>query len=161
MDCTIKSIGLISDTHGLLRKEVLDILQGVDLIIHAGDIGKDGIIESLNKIAPVLAVKGNVDKHQWAEELPLSRRIELDDHRLLIIHNLNDLDYAPQDKDINVVIYGHSHKPSENVKEGVIYINPGSIGPRRFKLPISLALLTFNGKRVIIDFKYIENTNNS
>ena len=134
-------IGVISDTHGLLRPEALDQLTGVDHIIHAGDIGSPEIIPRLREIAPTTAIKGNIDTSGWAEEFPETARIELAGKTIHVVHNIADLDLAPKPEGIDIVIYGHSHKPKIETSDGILYLNPGSAGPRRFRLPITIALL--------------------
>jgi len=130
-------IGLISDTHGLLRPEALAALQGVEHIIHAGDFG-DGVLAGLGRIAPVTAIRGNNDSGPWANGIPETARLELEGVRLLVIHDLAELDSFA---DCDVVISGHSHRPEFYTEEGILYVNPGSAGPRRFKLPISVGFL--------------------
>lgn len=134
-------IGLISDTHGLLRPEAIDALQGVDRIIHAGDIGNPQILEQLGQIAPVAAVRGNNDQAGWAIALPVAETIEIDGVALYLLHDVKELDLDLKSTGIQVVISGHSHKPSIKMEDGVLFVNPGSAGPRRFKLPVSVALL--------------------
>ena len=138
------TLGVISDTHGLLRPEAVERLAGVDHIIHAGDIGSPEIIEGLRKIAPVTAIKGNIDKDSWANAYAETETITLADHSIYILHNRNELDFAPETAGIDIVICGHSHKPSVETIDGVLYLNPGSAGPRRFTLPIALATLDLN-----------------
>lgn len=138
-------IGVISDTHGLLRPQAAEALQGVELIIHAGDIGGPEILEALEQIAPVLAVRGNVDKDDWARQLPLTRVVEVGRVHLYVLHDLHLLDLDPAAAGFQAVICGHSHRPSSTRKDGVLYLNPGSAGPRRFTLPVSLALLRVSG----------------
>lgn len=137
--------GLISDTHGLLRPEALAALNGVDHIIHAGDVGRASILDALRDIAPLTVVRGNVDGGAWAEALPADVRVSLDNCNVYILHNLADLSIEPQAADIQVVIYGHTHKPAVERRAGVLYVNPGSAGPRRFALPISLGYLRISG----------------
>ena len=139
-------VGVISDTHGLVRPEALKALEGTDLIVHAGDIGKRQVLEELGKRAPVVAVRGNVDRGEWAEVLPATNTVELGDTRLYVLHNLKELELEPQAENINAVISGHSHQPAIIRKDGVLFVNPGSAGPRRFKLPISLAMLEVQEK---------------
>lgn len=134
-------IGLISDTHGLLRPGALERLQGSDLIVHAGDVGNPNILTALRALAPVVAVRGNVDNHAPLSSLPLTAIAEAGSKRIYVLHNINDLDLDPAAAGFDVVVFGHSHKPESYRKAGVIYINPGSAGPRRFRLPISLAHL--------------------
>jgi len=133
-------IGLISDTHGLLREDALTALNGSDLIIHAGDVGKAGIIERLRAIAPVVAVRGNIDQGAWASELPLTAVVEARSALIYVLHDIQQLDLDPA-ADINIVVSGHSHKPSQTERNGVMFLNPGSAGPRRFKLPVTVAQL--------------------
>ena len=133
-------IGLISDTHGLLREDALTALNRSDLIIHAGDVGKAGIIERLRAIAPVVAVRGNIDQGAWASELPLTAVVEARSALIYVLHDIQQLDLDPA-ADINIVVSGHSHKPSQTERNGVMFLNPGSAGPRRFKLPVTVARL--------------------
>lgn len=135
------TIGLISDTHGLLRPEAVRALGGVSRIIHAGDIGGAVILQQLAAIAPVEAVKGNNDTGPWAEALPNHLALELAGIRILVLHDIKEMDLDPATAGFDVVISGHSHKPSISDRNGIRYINPGSAGPRRFKLPITLGLL--------------------
>jgi putative phosphoesterase len=130
---------LISDTHALLRQEALDALAGSNLIIHAGDIGKPEIVDSLNQIAPVVAIRGNVDTAAWAKQLPTTAVADADGSLIYVLHDLNQLDLDPAAAGFEVVVSGHSHNPSRTERSGVLYINPGSAGPRRFKLPITVA----------------------
>jgi putative phosphoesterase len=132
-------IGLISDTHGLLRPEALTALEGSDLIIHAGDVGKPGIIEQLRAVAPVAAVRGNVDRGPWASQLPMTAVAEVRSVLIYVLHDIQQLDLDPAAAEFNIVVSGHSHKPSHTERSGVIYLNPGSAGPRRFELPITAA----------------------
>lgn len=141
-------IGVISDTHGLLRSEAVDALHGVDLIIHSGDIGRSFILDELGSIAPVIAVRGNMDTEGWAYELPLTDIVDLKNHTAYIIHDISRTDIDLSASFIDIVISGHSHRPSVKKKGGVFYVNPGSAGPRRFTLPVSVALLYINGKSV-------------
>lgn len=137
-------IGLISDTHGLLRPEALAALQGCARIIHAGDIGKPEVLDGLRAIAPLEAIRGNIDTADWARELPERLDLRIGSLTLHVLHDLKLLDIDPLAAGIDVVIAGHSHKPKVERRDGVLYINPGSAGPRRFSLPISLALLQLN-----------------
>ncbi len=138
-------IGVISDTHGLMRPEALRALAGSQLIIHAGDVGDPEILDALRAIAPVVAVRGNVDT---ASTLPEFDRIEQDGKSIYVLHDVNQLDLDPAAAGIDAVISGHSHKPSIRTDRGVLYLNPGSAGPRRFKLPITVARLRVRGKRL-------------
>ena len=134
-------IGVIADTHGLVRPEVIELFRGVSLIIHAGDIGSLAVLETLQEVAPVRAVGGNVDKGAWAESLPETDVVECSGCFIYLLHDLNTLDLDPATAGIQVVISGHSHRPGESRKNGVRYLNPGSAGPPRFKLPVTAALL--------------------
>lgn len=133
--------GVISDTHGLLRPEAFEHLEGVERILHAGDVGKLEVIERLNELAPVQAVRGNVDRGDWADVLPMTEAIEFGPHLLYLIHILDDIDLIPEAAEISMVIYGHTHVPKIDEKNGVTYFNPGSLGPRRFSLPVSMGRL--------------------
>jgi uncharacterized protein len=135
------TLGLISDTHGLMREEALRALQGSDLIIHAGDVGRPEILDTLRAIAPVVAVRGNIDKCPWASALPASAVAEAGDARIYVLHDVHDLDLDPSAAGFHVVVSGHSHQPGATERDGVLYINPGSAGPRRFRLPITVARL--------------------
>lgn len=135
-----RRIGFISDTHGLLRPEALDALHGVEHIIHAGDIGSPAVLEGLRALAPVTAVRGNNDTEPWARSLPLTASIEIGELVLYVIHELADLRAHPAPLDIAGVVTGHSHRPLIESREGVLFVNPGSAGPRRFKLPVSVAV---------------------
>jgi putative phosphoesterase len=141
------TIGLISDTHGIVRPQALAALQGVDLIVHAGDIGKPEVLASLAKIAPVFAIRGNNDHGPWAESLPDILRLRCGAVSLRVIHNVNEIDWSTTRRD-KAVISGHSHKPVVSEREGVLCINPGSAGPRRFKLPIAVGKLKINGVKI-------------
>ena len=134
-------IGVISDTHGLLRSEAEKALRGVDLIVHAGDVGKPEILTKLKSIAPVFAVRGNVDTESWAKELPESAVVEAEGASLYVLHNLRQLDLKPEGIGFDAVISGHTHQAEQWERNGVLYLNPGSAGPRRFRLPVTLALL--------------------
>lgn len=146
------SIGIISDTHGLLRDEAVRALQGSDLIIHAGDVGKPEILDALNSIAPVTAVRGNVDTGAWALRLPATSVVEAGSTLIYVLHNLQDLDLDPAASRFHVVVSGHSHVPSRDERHGVIYLNPGSAGPRRFSLPITLARMDLSKTPPRIEF---------
>lgn len=137
----VRTVGLISDTHGLLRPEALHALAGCELIIHAGDVGKQEILTELARIAPVIAVRGNVDTEPWARELPETAIAQAGAIQIYVLHNLQDLDLNPAAAGFHVVLSGHTHQFSQETKNGVLYINPGSAGPRRFRLPITLARL--------------------
>jgi putative phosphoesterase len=132
-------IGVISDTHGLVREEALKALKGTDVIFHGGDIGSIEVLNELTKIAPVVAVRGNCDRAAWSRELPVSRSFELGQYRFLIIHKLQDLEKPPGPLD--AVIFGHSHQAKAYVNEQILYVNPGSAGPKRFRLRVTVARL--------------------
>lgn len=134
-------IGLISDTHGLLREEALEALRGSELIVHAGDVGKPEILDALRKLAPVVAVRGNVDTQEWARTLPLTAVAVAGAVMIYVLHDVNDLDLNPKAAGFQIVVSGHSHKPGKTERDGVLYINPGSAGPRRFQLPVTVARL--------------------
>jgi putative phosphoesterase len=138
-------IGIISDTHGLLRPEACERLAGVDHIIHAGDIGRPEVIAGLRELAPTTAIRGNVDKGQWADDHPHTEWLTLGGRTLYVLHNLDELDLDPAAAGIDVVVSGHSHRPKIETIDGVLYLNPGSAGPRRFTLPIALAILELDG----------------
>jgi len=140
-------IGVISDTHGLLRPQALEALRGSDYIIHAGDVGNSEILGELQRIAPVTAVRGNVDGGAWAKRIPLTDVLEVGGVSIYVIHILQNLDLKPEAAGFAAVVYGHSHKPEQSINNGVLYFNPGSAGPQRFKLPISVGRLVIeNGK---------------
>jgi uncharacterized protein len=143
-----RRIGLISDTHGLMRPEALERLQGSDLLIHAGDIGKPEVLTALRKIAPVIAIKGNNDTGSWARKLPDTRKVAIGTLRLYVIHNLRELNFDPAARGFRVVISGHSHKPAIQTNGRVLFVNPGSAGPRRFKLPICVGRLMVQDKSI-------------
>jgi uncharacterized protein len=135
-------IGLISDTHGLLRPEAVQALSGVTQIIHAGDVGGLEVLDGLRSIAPVQAVRGNNDRDAWAmRSLPLRLSLDLAGARILVLHDLNELDDAAHTDEYQVVVAGHSHKPAVVARDGILFVNPGSAGPRRFKLPITIGYL--------------------
>jgi uncharacterized protein len=135
-------IGVISDTHGLLRPEALVALAEVEHVLHAGDVGKPEILDELRKIAPVTAIRGNVDVSGTCAELPATDVVELAGRLFYLVHSVRDLDINPVVAGVAVVVSGHSHKPSVETKRGVMYLNPGSAGPRRFQLPVTVALAT-------------------
>ena len=145
---TANLIGLISDTHGLIRPQALAALKGVDLIIHAGDIGKPEVVAALKMIAPLVAIKGNVDKGGWTKPLPETKELKIGDVWVFVIHNVNELNFNPAGRGFQVVISGHSHKPLIVRRDGVLFVNPGSAGPRRFKLPVALGKLRLDGRDV-------------
>jgi len=152
----IWTVGVISDTHGLLRPEALAALRGVDYIIHAGDIGEPAILAQLGAIAPVTAVRGNVDLEPWAQKIPVSNVLEIGNAGIYVLHNLNQLDLNPKAEGFAAVVSGHTHQPKQEMRDGVLYFNPGSAGPRRFKLPVTVGRLRIQGMRIeseVIDLK--------
>lgn len=149
---TTTRIGIISDTHGLLRPEAEKRLAGVDHIIHGGDIGRLEVLVALRRIAPVTAIKGNVDIGEWARDYADTELVQLAQRSIYVLHDLNKLDIDPVARGIDVIVSGHSHRAAIDTVDGVLYLNPGSAGPRRFKLPITLATLEVgpNGLRPVI-----------
>ncbi len=145
-------VGIISDTHGLVRPQALSVLQACNTIVHAGDIGKREVLDELREVAPVTAIRGNVDT--WATNMPDSDVVEIDGRYLYVLHNVKEIDLDPRAAGFDMVISGHSHKPEITEVEGVIYLNPGSAGPRRFSLPVTLALVTVSAKR--LDARIVE-----
>jgi uncharacterized protein len=140
-------IGVISDTHGLLRPEALAALRGSDYIIHAGDIGDPKILNRLAEIAPVTAVRGNVDQGAWAQSVPATNVLEAEGVSIYVLHNVQELDLQPEAAGFAVVVSGHSHVSKQEMKNGVLYFNPGSAGQRRFRLPVSVGRLRVGGRR--------------
>jgi uncharacterized protein len=141
-------IGVISDTHGLLRPEALAALRGSDQIIHAGDVGAPEILDELAAIGPVTAIRGNIDNGAWARRLPETEVVEVGGISIYVLHDLAQLDLKPEAAGFRVVIYGHSHVPKQEMRGGVLYFNPGSAGPRRFKLPVTVGRLILEGGSV-------------
>ncbi len=139
---------MISDTHGLLRPEAVGALRGSDYIIHAGDIGSQEIMEALSVVAPVTAVRGNIDKAAWARRLPESDVLEVGGISIYVIHDLAQLDLKPKAAGFAIVVSGHSHIPKQETRDGVLYFNPGSAGPRRFKLPVTCGKLVIKGGNI-------------
>jgi len=144
----MRRVGVISDTHGFLRPEAAAFLRGSDFVIHAGDIGHEGILKELTFVAPTTAVRGNNDKGRWADSLAITEVLQVEEVLIYIIHNIAELDLDPVAAGFQVVVSGHSHKPSVAEKGGVLYVNPGSAGPRRFQLPVAVAELVVNGTSV-------------
>jgi uncharacterized protein len=142
-------IGIISDTHGLLRPEAINQLAGTDHIIHAGDIGAPEVIEGLRKIAPTTAIRGNIDAGEWAKDYPDTELVVLGGRVLYVLHNLKGIELDPAASGIEIVVSGHSHRPNIMTKDSVLYVKPGSAGPRRFKLPIALAFLTLTDRTIL------------
>ena len=141
-------IGIISDTHGLLRPEALSALRGAEHIVHAGDIGAPEILDQLSGIAPLTAVRGNVDKSRWARELRETEAVEIGGVTIYVLHDLAQLDLKPEAAGFHAVISGHSHVPKQETRNGVLYFNPGSAGPRRFKLPVTVGRLVIEAHRL-------------
>ena len=151
-----RNIGVISDTHGLLRNEALQALSGSDLIIHAGDVGDSNILDALGKIAPVAAVRGNIDTAEWAKSLPETAVVQAGSANIYVLHDVNALDLDPKAAGFQIVVSGHSHKPGRSERNGVLYINPGSAGPRRFNLPIMIARLDLGVTPYNVEFVDLE-----
>jgi hypothetical protein len=141
-------IGLISDTHGLLRPAALDALRGSDFIVHGGDIGDGGILDRLSTLAPVTAVRGNNDRAEWARSLPDADTLRFGEITLHVLHDLADLAIDPGPAGVDIVVSGHSHRPGIERRSGVLYVNPGSAGPVRFKLPVAVGLLQVSGRAI-------------
>jgi putative phosphoesterase len=150
------NIGVISDTHGLLRPEAIEALRGSEHIIHAGDVGDPAILEKLREIAPVTAVRGNVDGGIWGRTLPLTTVLQVSGVSIYVLHILDDLDLKPEAAGFAAVIYGHSHKPHTETKNGVLYFNPGSAGPRRFDLSVTVGRLRI--RRAAIESEIVQLT---
>ena len=138
-------IGVISDTHGLLRRQAIGALRGADLIIHAGDIGRPELLDRLRELAPVFAVRGNVDIDPWAAQLPAAGAVHAGGLSFWVLHDITELDLDPRAAGVAAVIYGHSHRPSITQPRGILHLNPGSAGPRRFRLPVTLARIVVAG----------------
>jgi uncharacterized protein len=141
-------IGVISDTHGLVRPEALRALRGADLIVHAGDVGTPEVLDALRAVAPVVAVRGNNDRGRWARALAETEVVERGGRALYVLHDLHELDVDPRAAGYDAVIAGHSHQPRVERRDGVLYLNPGSAGPRRFRLPICVARLHVDARRL-------------
>jgi putative phosphoesterase len=159
MDGKGVTLGVISDTHGLLRPEAFEALRRSDRILHAGDVGNPDILEALSQIAPVTAVRGNVDNEPWARGLPATEVVEVAGVPIYMLHNLGQLDLKPEAAGFRVVIYGHSHHPKIEEKNGVLYFNPGSAGPRRFHLPASVGRLTIAAGKVQAELMALKPSN--
>lgn len=148
MSIAIFNIGVIADTHGLLRAEAVVALRGCNYIIHAGDVGDPEILARLEAIAPVTAVRGNIDKQAWARNLPATEVLEVEGLSIYILHDINQLDLRPETAGFSAVISAHSHAPHQEMKNGVLYFNPGSAGPRRFNLPVSVGRLVVGAREI-------------
>lgn len=151
-------IGVISDTHGLLRKDAIASLRGCEVIIHAGDIGGREILDELARVAPVVAVRGNTDREPWAASLAEAAVVDAQGALIYVVHDVHSLDLIPAASGFHMVVSGHSHKPSNSLREGIMYLNPGSAGPRRFSLPITLARVNLNHNPWKIEFVQLEGT---
>jgi len=139
------TLGVISDTHGLMRPLAVAALRGVDMIIHAGDVGNPEVIKELSGIAPIHVVRGNVDTRDWAGRLPMTERVEVGKQLFYVLHQISQLDLDPADLGFAAVVFGHSHQPLIETRQGVLFLNPGSAGPRRFRLPVTLARVAVSG----------------
>lgn len=151
-------IGVISDTHGLLRPEAVEALRGCDRIVHAGDVGDPAILGELGRVAPVVAVRGNVDRGGWADALPETEVVEAGSASLYVLHDLAALDLDPVAAGFAAVVSGHTHRPTSELRGDVLYLNPGSAGPRRFRLPITVARLTVSGGRLGAEIVDLDST---
>lgn len=150
------TVGVLADTHGLLRPEALAALAGCELLVHAGDVGRPEILESLQAIAPLFAVRGNVDRGAWAQALPENQVVWADGARLYVLHDLTELELDPIAAGFQAVISGHTHQPDIEERGGVLYLNPGSAGPRRFRRPVSLARLLVRGAALEAEIIYLD-----
>jgi uncharacterized protein len=148
LEPTLVTIGVISDTHGLLRPEAIAALQGSDYIIHAGDVGDPAILSNLAAIAPVTAVRGNVDRERWARDLPETNVLEVGSTSIYVLHDVGRLDLNPGSAKLAAVVFGHSHRPSQEMRNGVLFFNPGAAGPRRFTLPVTVGRLRIIGTQL-------------
>jgi len=142
------AVGIISDTHGLLRPAAITALRGSDLIIHAGDVGNAEVIDRLGCIAPTFVVRGNVDNGSWAASLPVTEVVEVGELLFFVLHEISQLDLDPKAAGFAAVVFGHSHAPSIETRKDVLFLNPGSAGPRRFKLPVTVARVMVSGRRL-------------
>ena len=147
-ECTV---GVISDTHGLVRPEALEALLGSELIIHAGDVGRQEVLEALGRIAPVFAVRGNNDRGKWADKLPITTIVDVGEVRIGVVHILRDFGMDPKEDNLSGIISGHSHRASVRDKNGILYLNPGTAGPRRFGQPATVAKLRVRGKEISVE----------
>jgi putative phosphoesterase len=149
-------LGVISDTHGLLRPEAIAALRGCDLIIHAGDVGNAEVVERLAALAPTFAIRGNVDTGTWAARLPSTDVVEVGGLMFYVLHNIAELDLDPPSAGFAAVVFGHSHRPSIETHDGVLYLNPGAAGPRRFGLPVTVARVTVRGGEMLPEIVELE-----
>ena len=149
-------IGVISDTHGLMRTSALRALKRADLIIHAGDVGKPEVLDQLREIAPTHVVRGNVDTQSWSADLPATLDVEVDGMRFHVLHDIAELDIEPESAGLAAIVFGHSRKPSIEMRGSVLYLNPGSAGPRRFRLPVTIARVRVSGRTLIPEIVKLE-----
>ena len=147
-----RRVGLVSDTHGLLRRELLEALEGCEIIVHAGDVGRPEVLEGLRQVAPVVAVRGNVDRGPWVHQLRRTEVVEVGQASIYVIHDLAELDLDPVAAGFQMVVSGHTHQPGSREERGVLYVNPGSAGPRRLRLPVSAALLHVAGRNLQVEW---------
>jgi len=152
----VTRVGLVSDTHGLVRPEALVALRGCELVLHAGDVGDPQVLEELGRLARVVAVRGNNDRGTWAEGLPETEEVQVGSTWLHVLHEIDRLSIDPSAAGFDVVVYGHSHQPSVETRNGVLYVNPGSAGPRRFKLPVCVARLEIGPVRIDAEILTLE-----
>jgi uncharacterized protein len=152
----VTRIGLVSDTHGLVRPEALAALRGCNLVLHAGDVGSSEVLQEFGQLAPVVAVRGNTDRGAWADGLPEAEEVQVGTTWLHLLHQLDRLSIDPSAAGFDVVVHGHSHKPSVETRNGVLYVNPGSAGPRRFNLPVSVARLEIGPVRIDAEILTLE-----
>jgi putative phosphoesterase len=141
-------VGVISDTHGLLRPQAVAALRGSDMIIHAGDVGNPDVIKALEDVAPTFVVRGNIDTGTWAADLPMTERVEVGEQVIYVLHEISQLDFDPAEVGFAAVVFGHSHQPLIETRQGVLFLNPGSAGPRRFRLPIAVARIAVSGRHM-------------
>lgn len=149
-------IGVISDTHGKISKQALHALQGSDIIFHAGDVGTPEVLQSLEKIAPVYPVRGNTDRGIWAQSLPMTQMVEIGDKLFYVLHDIEELSIDPKSIGVDVIIYGHTHVPKEERREGILYFNPGSAGPKRFRLPVCVGKIGIVGEQFTTEWIDLE-----
>lgn len=154
----MKRVGILSDTHSLLRQEALDVLQGLDHIIHAGDVGSEEVMLQLRAVAPLTVVRGNVDQGSWAQDLPATASLQIESLHFFVLHRFEDLRTASMPAETNVVIFGHSHKPDFTLRHGIWFLNPGSAGRRRFSLPITMAVAEADGNQFRPSFISLDKT---
>jgi uncharacterized protein len=149
-------VGVVSDTHGLLRPQAIDALRGSAMIIHAGDVGNAEVIDRLGGIAPTFVVRGNIDKGSWAARLPATELVAIGELHFFVLHEISQLELDPAAAGFAAVVFGHSHQPSIETRHGVLFLNPGSAGPRRFKLPVTVARVRVSGRRLHPDIVQLQ-----